>query len=70
MFNKNNASTDLKKAVYRQGVRGNWKWEPLNYGTANEAAARIVDGKGKEYTIQGWEFDWVGDLTWEDVKNL
>jgi hypothetical protein len=70
MFKKNNASTSLKKAAYRQGARGNWKWEHRNARTADETLAIVIDSKGREFKITSYELDWVGDLTWPEVKEM
>ena len=70
MFNKNNAGTALKKAAYRQGARGDWKYEPVTASTPAEPMAKIVTSTGREFTICGWELDRVADLTWSEVKSM
>jgi hypothetical protein len=67
---KNSAHSSVKKAAYRQGVRGDWKWQWRNARTADEMMVFIVDNNGNEYEIESWELDWMQDLSWSDVQSL
>lgn len=67
MFNKVHASSGVKKAAYRAGWKGNWKYEPL-YNTEPWETYVILHHRGKTLELTGIEIDLAQDYTWEEIR--